>query len=146
MNDCESAFIKDILEGLSPEDSWRKNFCVNSTRGLKTYMQSLEVQDALKDNGVSKRKADNVIADQYKAERPIIVSKGATVQYVADNTARIEAAKTTYKLLGLLKDNNIVVDNRSVTFNGDVTQLGRIVEEMKALQAKAVIDTTGEVL
>ena len=146
MNNADNVFVSNLLNGMQPADAFKAAYQTNSIKGLNSLMKSPEIQAALKDHGVSKRKADNVIAKQYNAQRPIMVPKGAQVQYVDDNAAQIEAAKVTYKLLGLLKDNNVVIDNRQVTFSGDVAQLAKIVEDMKALDHSKAIDVDGEVV
>jgi hypothetical protein len=65
---------------------------------------------------------------------------------VDDNNAQLDAVKVGYKLLGLMKEKDIYIDNRQVTFSGDITQLAKIAEDMKALQHRASIDVSGEVV
>ncbi len=147
MVEADGKFIRALLEGETPNNAYVIAYnpelkIGNGQKALALIRNNVEMNTAykegLKHKGLSVIKANKVIADMYKAQKGIAVNKDSTIEYIPDNAARIEAAKTTYKLYGLLKEKDTYIDNRQVTFTGDIDKLAVIIKEMVELKRKAI--------
>ena len=145
MTDADGLFIKRVTNGEDIHKVYKEVYSDEVSHANK-LLKDPEIVEAIKHKGVTVRRADNVLAKMYNAEKAITVSKDSTIEYVPDNMARLDAVKTTYKLYGVLKDKEVNIDNRSITFSGDVGQLSKVIAEMKELNKNIAIDTDGEVV
>ena len=145
MTDSDGLFIKRVSNGENIHQVYKEVYGTTTSCANK-LMKDKEIIDGIKHRGVTVKKADNVIAKMYQADKAITISKDSTIEYVPDNMSRLEAAKLTYKLYGVLKDKEVNIDNRSITFSGDVAQLTKVIAEMKEINKGVAIDTDGEVV
>jgi hypothetical protein len=145
LTDADGLFIKRVSNGEDIHKVYKEVYS-DEVSHAKKLLKDPEIIEGIKHRGVTVRRADNVLAKMYQAEKAITVSKDSTIEYVPDNMARLDAVKTTYKLFGVLKDKEVNIDNRSITFSGDVAQLSKVIAEMKELNKDIAIDTDGEVV
>jgi len=104
------------------------------------------ITELLKRDGITIPVLNKTLKQQLKAKKVMYVDVNAIRVEVPDNTAIDNALTKGYKLLGALKDNQPIIDNRSITFNGDINKLLDIVKEMQELNKEADIDITREVI
>jgi hypothetical protein len=149
MNNSEGLFIKRITDGEDIHKVYNEVF--QADRSLANNMiQEPEIKEAiterLKANGITEHKIHKTLRKQLDAKKVMYVDPKLSRVEVDDNDAQLKATTIGYKLLGLMKDNQVNIDNRQVTFSSDPKLLADIVLEMQKLKADAVIDTTGEVV
>ena len=149
MNNSEGLFIKRITDGEDIHKVYNEVF--QADRSLANNMiQEPEIKEAiterLKANGITEHKIHKTLRKQLDAKKVMYVDPKLSRVEVDDNDAQLKATTIGYKLLGLMKDNQVNIDNRQVTFSSDPKLLADIVLEMQKLKADAVIDTTGEVI
>ena len=79
-----------------------------------------------------------------EAEKAIVVDK--VIQFVPDNTARVDCLKTAYKLHGLLgSDIESHIDNRQVNIHvepAEMERLAKIVKDIEEMNRKLQLDET----
>ena len=149
MQEASGKFVEGIIKGKALgkayEDAY-EDYQGNTTSKAKQLLSLPEFRQALASQGITLRKLNNVLAKQLKATKALVVSKDSTIQYVPDNQAIDSALTKGYKLYGVLKDKEVNIDARSITFSGDPAQLARIAGEMKELNKEMTLDTEGEVV
>ena len=112
---------------------------INSTPGLKKRINEL-----LEEQGMGLTYTNKKLKSLVDAEKVIVVDK--STMEVQDNPTRMEAVKTLYKLHGVLKDTEVNVDNRQITFSGDANKLQMVADEIRKLNEQlALNDTEGEI-
>lgn len=115
----------------------------------KALIKDDEIKDGLveraKAEGLTEKRLHNRLSKQLDATKDVYYDPRLVKATVPDNAARIEAIKTGYKVLGLLKEGN-VVDNRQVTFTGNIDALVKVMNETAERRAKLATDTIGEVV
>lgn len=149
MTEAEGQFIARVTNGENIHKVYKDVFKADTSKA-NAMIQEPEIKEAievrLKADGVTERKLHKTLAKQLNAKKVIYYDPKLSKDVVDDNNAQLDAVKVGYKLLGLLKDKDVYVDNRQVTFSGDIMQLAKIAEEMKALRQRACIDISGEVI
>ena len=149
MNDAEGLFVKRITSGEDIHKVYKEVFASDTSKA-RAMIQEPEVkayiEERLKADGITEHKIHKTLKKQLDAKKVLYVDPKLSRVEVDDNDAQLKAVTTGYKLLGLLKDKDIYIDNRQVTFSGDVTQLAKVADEMKQLRHRASIDISGEVV
>ncbi len=147
MANSDIIFLDLIKQGISKEQAFLMAYGVNSPKKAQELINEPSIKEALAKQGITLRKLNNHLKKQLVAKKAIAVSKDSYIEYVPDNQAIDQALTKGYKLLGVYNDNsNTIIDNRSITFNGNISQLASVVAEMKELRKQASIEITGEVL
>ena len=153
MTEADALFIKAVSMGIKPSEAYIQ--CYGDIEGnvgikaRKLIKGNEEINKGIKEllagQGITLRKLNATLGKQLKATKAIAVSKDSHIEYVPDNQAIDNALTTGYKLYGVLKEKDIVIDQRQVTFTGDPAELLKVIQEMKQVDAKA-IDISGEVV
>ena len=153
MNNADNEFIDKVVNNIKPGVAYQEAYGVDglgSGSKAKALMENPEIKECivarLKVAGITEHKIHKTLRKQLDAKKIMYVDPKLARVEVDDNDAQLKATTIGYKLLGLMKDKDVYIDNRQVTFSGDVEQLGQVVAEMKALRQRVAIDTTGEVI
>ena len=153
MNNSDNEFIDKVVNNIKPGVAYQEAYGVDglgSGSKAKALMDNPEIKECivarLKVAGITEHKIHKTLRKQLDAKKIMYVDPKLARVEVDDNDAQLKATTIGYKLLGLMKDKDVYIDNRQVTFSGDVEQLGQVVAEMKALRQRVAIDTTGEVI
>ena len=153
MNNADNEFIDKVVNNVKPGVAYQEAYGVDglgSGSKAKALMENPEIKECivarLKVAGITEHKIHKTLRKQLDAKKIMYVDPKLARVEVDDNDAQLKATTIGYKLLGLMKDKDVYIDNRQVTFSGDVEQLGQVVAEMKALRQRVAIDTTGEVI
>ena len=153
MNNSDNEFIDKVVNNIKPGVAYQEAYGVDglgSGSKAKALMENPEIKECivarLKVAGITEHKIHKTLRKQLDAKKIMYVDPKLARVEVDDNDAQLKATTIGYKLLGLMKDKDVYIDNRQVTFSGDVEQLGQVVAEMKALRQRVAIDTTGEVI
>lgn len=153
MDTANSIFITNVVNGINPGLAYKaayKNDKVNNRRAHKIMKTDIEINQGIKEQlahqGVTINKVNKVLKRQLDATKVIYYDSKLSRDIVPDNDAQLKAATTAYKLYGVLKDKDVIIDNRSVTFSGDVNTLAKVIKEMKEIDSRQAIDTDGEVV
>ena len=149
MNNADGQFISKVSQGENIHKAYKEAYDTDISKA-KSLIRDDEInkgiKEHLKNQGITLPRINKVLSKQLDAKKVIYYDPKLSKDVVDDNDAQLKAATIGYKLYGVLKEKDIIIDNRSVVFSGDVGQLSRLVEEMKALNEQAVIDTDGEVV
>ena len=153
MNNSDNEFIDKVVNNIKPGVAYQEAYGVDglgSGSKAKALMENPEIKECivarLKAAGITEHKIHKTLRKQLDAKKIMYVDPKLARVEVDDNDAQLKATTIGYKHLGLMKDKDVYIDNRQVTFSGDVEQLGQVVAEMKALRQRVAIDTTGEVI
>jgi hypothetical protein len=146
MTNSEGTFINKVVQGIEPKQAYKEAFDTNNARGTKDLLKQPDVRAELAKQGITIRRLNKTLKQQLEAKKAIVVSKDSVIEYVPDNQAIDQALTKGYKLYGVLKEKDVIIDNRSITFNGNLDQLGRVIAEMKELNKDMALDTDGEVV
>lgn len=149
MNNAEGQFIQRITNGENIHKVYKEVFMADTSKA-NSMIQEPEIRESiierLKSQGITENKIHRTLKKQLDAKKVIYYDPRLSKDIVDDNEAQLKAVTTGYKLMGLLKDKDIYIDNRQVTFSADPKVLEGIVLEMQKLKADAIVDTTGEVI
>jgi len=149
MNNSEGLFIKRITNGEDIHKVYKDVFQADTSKA-NSMINEPEIKEAitekLKANGITEHKIHKTLRKQLDAKKVMFVDPKLSRVEVDDNDAQLKATTIGYKLLGLMKDKDVYIDNRQVTFNADPKLLQDIVLEMQQLRKDASVDTTGEVV
>lgn len=149
MQEADGKFISKIVKGVEIGKAYAEayqDYKGNATDKAKQVLSLPEFREALAKQGITLRKLNNVLAKQLKATKALVVSKDSTIEYVPDNQAIDNALTKGYKLYGVLKDKEVNIDARSITFSGSPEQLSKVAQEMKELNKEMALDIDGEVI
>ena len=102
------------------------------------------INELLNEQGMGLTYTNKKLKRLVDAEKVIVVDK--STMKVQDNSTRMEAVKTLYKLHGVLKDSDVKIDNRQITFSGDTEKLQQVADEIRKLNEQLSLDDSeGEV-
>ena len=155
MTDSDHHFIKKVVaDGMNPGKAYNEVYQPEIKQGsgqkAKALLKDPEIKEGVKEacynSGITIRRLNQRLKDKLTAQKAVVVGKDSRIEMVDDHAAQLEAIKTGYKLLGALKEQDVVIDNRQVTFNGDINQLLKVMQEMKELKRQSAEDVTGEVV
>jgi hypothetical protein len=104
------------------------------------------IADLLERDGITLTSLNKTLKQQLRAKKVIYHDLKAIREEIPDWDNIDKGLTKGYKLYGVLKDNNVNIDNRQVTFSGDVNKLLEVVKELKDVKARIATDTTGEVI
>ena len=147
--DANGKFIDMIANGLDKHKAYKiaYNCKTSKARSVMNEPDIVEgLQDRFKADGITIRRLNKRLKDKLEAKKVVYHKVNMIAEKVDDNEAQMDAIKTGYKLLGALKDNQPIIDNRQVTFTGNIDHLIEVMKECKASNERAVIDTSGEVI
>ena len=149
MTNADGVFINRICNGDNIHTAYKEVYMTDISKANDLIKNDEEIRDTiidrLKSSGITERKIHKTLRKQLDAKKVIYYDPKLAKDIVDDNDAQLNAAKVGYKLMGLLKEKDIIIDNRQVTFSGDANTLLKIVQEMKAIDSQPV-DITGEVV
>jgi hypothetical protein len=151
MTNADRLFIDRIInEGIDNKDNiYKEVYNTNRSKAMAT-INSPEIkqgiQDVLKRDGITLHKLNKKLKERLESKKVIYYDPKLKKDVVPDNDAQLDALKTGYKLLGALKDKDTIIDNRQVTFTGDIDRLIEVMNESKIARERIATDTTGEVV
>ena len=121
-----------------------------NTSKANSMIQEPEIKNTiierLKADGITEHKIHKTLRKQLDAKKILYVDPKLSRVEIDDNDAQLKATSIGYKLLGLLKDKDVYVDNRQITFSGDPSKLLDIIKEYKEVKQRLTIDITGEIV
>jgi len=152
MANADREFVERVTAGEYPAKVYRQIYgedgkMVNKVKdALSDEDIKGGIKERLKSDGITLQGLNRRLKDKLVAKKIIYYDPKLSKDIVDDNMAQLDAIKTGYKLLGALKDKDTYIDNRQVTFSGDLGQLAKVVAEMKAMDREDVTDIDGEVV
>ena len=149
MTNADGKFIKKVVNGENIHKAYKESYEVDTSKA-KALIRDEEInrgiKEQLKAEGITLPKINKVLSRQLDAKKVVYYDPKLSKDVVDDNDAQLKAATIGYKLYGVLKEKDVIIDNRSVVFSGDVGKLAGIVKEMQELNKVDMIDTDGEVV
>ena len=150
MTNSDGEFIKKVTNGDNIHKVYKMIYGIDKSKASELIKEpeiKQSITEQLSEQGITLKTLNKTLKEQLKAKKAITVSKDSHIEYVIDNQAIDNALTKGYKLYGVLKDNNnTIIDNRSITFNGNIEQLADVVKEIKQLKEQSTLDTDGEVI